>query len=52
MKRAEELSVCYLAGPEPINDFKEFTEMGVLPENIWAFEIKNQSIVKHWHHFS
>lgn len=40
MKRAEELSVCYLAGPEPINDFKEFTEMGVLPENIWAFEIK------------
>lgn len=39
-KGVEELSVCYLAGPEPINDFREFTEMGILPENIWAFENK------------
>lgn len=38
MKRAEELSVCYLAGPEPENDFSELVSLGVLPQNIWAFE--------------
>lgn len=37
-KRPDELSVCYLSGPEPDNDFKEFVAMGVLPHNIWAFE--------------
>lgn len=40
IKRAEDLKVCYLCGPEPNNDFKEFTEFGVLPHNIWAFENK------------
>ena len=37
-KRPDELSVCYLSGPEPENDFNEFVNMGVLPQNIWAFE--------------
>lgn len=37
-KRPTELSVCYLSGPEPENDFNEFLAMGILPQNIWAFE--------------
>lgn len=37
-KKVEDLTVCYLAGPEPENDFKELISMGVLPHNIWAFE--------------
>lgn len=38
VKSPAELSVCYLSGPEPENDFKEFVSLGVLPQNIWAFE--------------
>lgn len=41
-KKPEDLSVCFLSGPEPDNDFKEFTNLGVLPQNIWAFESNNQ----------
>ncbi len=37
-KHPDELSVCYLSGPEPENDFNELVNMGVLPQNIWAFE--------------
>lgn len=37
-KRPEDLIVCYLSGPEPHNDFKELTNIGILPQNIWAFE--------------
>lgn len=37
-KRPEDLKICYLCGPEPNNDFKEFIDYGVLPHNIWAFE--------------
>ena len=37
-KSPEELSVCYLSGPEPENDFLEFVSIGVKPQNIWAFE--------------
>lgn len=37
-KRPEDLSVCYLSGPEPDNDFSELVSLGVLPQNIWAFE--------------
>lgn len=37
-RRVEDLKVCYLCGPEPNNDFKEFIEYGILPNNIWAFE--------------
>ncbi len=37
-RRAQDLAVCYLCGPEPGNDFRVFVELGVLPQNIWAFE--------------
>ncbi len=37
-KRPEDLTVCYLSGPEPENDFNEFISFGILPQNIWAFE--------------
>lgn len=37
-KRAEDLTVCFLSGPEPENDFTELVSLGVLPQNIWAFE--------------
>lgn len=37
-KRAEDLVVCYLAGPEPTNDLEVLISLGVLPSNIWAFE--------------
>lgn len=37
-KSPKELTVCYLCGPEPDNDFNEFINLGVLPSNIWAFE--------------
>ena len=33
-----DLVVCYLCGPEPNNDFQEFVDLGILPQNIWAFE--------------
>lgn len=40
-KEVRDLTVCYLCGPEPNNDFQELIELGVLPQNIWAFETKN-----------
>lgn len=40
-KRPEDLVICYLSGPEPQNDFNELINMGVLPQNIWAFENDN-----------
>lgn len=45
-KRPDELSVCYLSGPEPENDFKEFVAMGVLPHNIWAFECEQNTYLQ------
>ncbi len=45
-KRPDELSVCYLSGPEPENDFKEFVAMGVLPQNIWAFECERNTYLQ------
>lgn len=33
-----DLTVAYLAGPEPSNDISVLIELGVRPENIWAFE--------------
>ncbi|MFA4951368.1 class I SAM-dependent methyltransferase [Brevundimonas sp.] len=33
-----EITVAYLAGPEPQNDLAVLLELGVRPENIWAFE--------------
>lgn len=46
VKRSEELSVCYLAGPEPENDFAEFVSMGIKPQNIWAFECERNTYLK------
>jgi hypothetical protein len=43
-RTAEELTVAYLAGPEPSNDLLALIELGVRPENIWAFEIDPQAI--------
>lgn len=45
-KRPDELSVCYLSGPEPENDFNELVDMGVLPQNIWAFENKRNTYLQ------
>lgn len=45
-KRVEELTVCYLAGPEPENDFKELISLGVLPHNIWAFESEKNTYLQ------
>jgi hypothetical protein len=37
-KTPRDLTVAYLAGPEPLNDFRELVNLGVHPYNIWAFE--------------
>ncbi|MBO1050503.1 MULTISPECIES: class I SAM-dependent methyltransferase [Dolichospermum] len=37
-RKAENLKVAYLAGPNPDNDLQELMNVGVLPENVWAFE--------------
>jgi hypothetical protein len=38
-----EITVAYLAGPEPSNDMSVLLELGVRPENIWAFEIDEET---------
>ena len=45
-KKPEDLVVCYLSGPEPDNDFQELINLGILPQNIWAFESDNQAYKK------
>lgn len=45
-KRPSELSVCYLSGPQPENDFNELISLGVLPQNIWAFENDKEAYLK------
>lgn len=45
-KAAHELTICYLCGPEPNNDFDEFVSLGVLPQNIWAFESDKRTYEK------
>lgn len=42
-RTAEELTVAYLAGPEPTNDIEVLIELGLRPENIWAFENDNKT---------
>ncbi|WP_441286980.1 hypothetical protein ACSRUE_32470 [Sorangium sp. KYC3313] len=37
-RRPGDLVVAYLAGPEPLNDFRALVELGVHPNNIFAFE--------------
>jgi hypothetical protein len=43
-RNAEELTVAYLAGPEPSNDLLALVALGLRPENIWAFEIDPQAV--------
>lgn len=45
-KSPSDLTVCYLCGPEPNNDFNEFISQGILPHNIWAFESNNSNYNK------
>ncbi|WP_289374902.1 hypothetical protein [Paenibacillus silvae] len=40
-KQSDELRVAYLSGPNPENDLNELIELGILPENVWAFESEN-----------
>lgn len=37
--KPEDLTIAYLAGPEPDNDLNTLLGLGVRAENIWAFEI-------------
>jgi hypothetical protein len=37
-KRADELRVIYLCGPEPLNDLHILMQLGVNPHNVWAIE--------------
>ncbi len=46
IKKPQDLTICYLCGPEPQNDFKELISLGVLPQNIWAFEIDRATYQK------
>ena len=42
-KSAKDLSVAFLCGPRPENDVAELIRLGVLEENIWAFENDNET---------
>ena len=37
-KSPQELRVLYLCGPEPQNDLSVLTDLGVLPQHVWAIE--------------
>jgi hypothetical protein len=37
-KAPSDLTVAYLTGPEPLNDFRELVRLGVHPHNIFGFE--------------
>ncbi len=38
MKKPSQLRVAYLSGPNPENDLSVLVKLGILPENVWAFE--------------
>lgn len=38
-KKPSELKIAYLCGPNPLNDLQIMIDLGVLPENVWAFEL-------------
>lgn len=42
-RRPADLTVCYLCGPEPLNDFDALVNLGIHPHNIWAFEADPRS---------
>ncbi len=37
-RKANELQVLFLCGPEPMNDLSVMFDLGIKPENIWAVE--------------
>jgi hypothetical protein len=37
-RKINQLKVAYLSGPNPENDLNVLVSLGVLPENVWAFE--------------
>ncbi len=45
-KKASELRVAYLSGPNPENDIDVLVKNGILPEYIWAFESDNKTYSK------
>ncbi len=45
-KKASELKIAYLCGPSPITDLKVMIDNGILPENVWAFELDSSSYDK------
>ncbi len=44
-KNPDELKIAYLCGPNPLNDLKVLSQLGVLPENVWAFENENRNYI-------
>lgn len=42
-RSARDLSVLFLAGPEPANDLRTLMELGISPQNIWAVEADDQA---------
>lgn len=45
-RKPDEITVAYLAGPEPQNDLAVLMELGVRPENIWAFEVEGKAAIQ------
>ena len=45
-RKARNLKIAYLSGPNPENDLKEMFKHGILPENVWAFESDNKTYDK------
>lgn len=44
-RNPEDLTVAYLAGPEPINDIEILLGLGIRAENIWAFELNKETFI-------
>ena len=44
--KPKDLTIAYLAGPEPTNDITTLLELGVSAENIWAFETSTDEFEK------
>jgi len=42
-KSAKDLTVLFLAGPNPMNDLRVLTELGVAVQNIWAIESDSEA---------
>ncbi len=45
-KKPSDLKVAYLCGPNPLNDLQIMVKMGILPENVWAFELDSKLYTK------